>query len=493
MRLKHLWRPVLGGLCVALGCYLLFFHRLADRDLWSSHEARAGMDAQSVLDGEWLPRLYDGRPELQKPPLYYWLVAALARARGTAVDAWAVRLPSALAALGCVGLLLLLGWAKGRPRAGLLAGLALATGIHFTWLARIGRIDLPLAFTTTAALVALQLRERSRAFLVVAFAAAAAGVLLKGPIGLALPAAAGAARLLLEGRWPAFWELGAWRALAGRLGLVWGAALVLALTLPVFVWLENASGGRFGQEFFWAHNLERGLGGGRLRSHAWWLYGPYFLLYFLPWSPLVVAGALAGRGRAWRADGLARLGLAWLVGVVLLLSCARFKRADYLAPAYPGAALFVGCLLDRWLTSPWRRPLWAGVTATAVLVGAGWAWWVTAHLPAEEACRDYRPFAAEVRRRAPAPAPVLFFRTEAHALAFRTGPPLTGTSDWGELQARLGRPGEHFVVMPPGCLDECRGRLRGVCLEELARNVPPGGAHERPLVLLRGRAQGVER
>ena len=31
----------------------------------------------------------------------------------------------------------------GRPRAGFLAGTCLATAVHFTWLARIGRIDMP--------------------------------------------------------------------------------------------------------------------------------------------------------------------------------------------------------------------------------------------------------------------------------------------------------------------------------------------------------------
>src|SRR5258707_10522226 len=63
---------------IALSGFLFFYH-LAERDLWSSHEARAAQDAQSVLDDhQWgLPRLFDGRLELQKPPLYYWLVALL--------------------------------------------------------------------------------------------------------------------------------------------------------------------------------------------------------------------------------------------------------------------------------------------------------------------------------------------------------------------------------------------------------------------------------
>src|SRR5262249_56895710 len=73
---------------VSFVVYVLFFHRLANRDLWSSHEARAAMDAQTILDdGTWaLPHLYGGQVELQKPPLYYWLVALVAPGRGGLVD-----------------------------------------------------------------------------------------------------------------------------------------------------------------------------------------------------------------------------------------------------------------------------------------------------------------------------------------------------------------------------------------------------------------------
>src|SRR5439155_6426090 len=88
--------------------FFLFFYRLGERDLWSSHEGRAAQDAETILeDGNWgLPRLFDRKyVDLQKPPLYYWLVAGIAWVRGQPVDAWAVRLPSALTAAGC-GLLI---------------------------------------------------------------------------------------------------------------------------------------------------------------------------------------------------------------------------------------------------------------------------------------------------------------------------------------------------------------------------------------------------
>src|SRR5437660_656510 len=95
---------LLATAAIGLALYVLFFHRLADRDLWSSHEARAAMNAQTILeDGTWgLPHLYDGKPELQKPPLYYWLVAGLGWLRGGVVDAWSVRLPATIAVVGCV-------------------------------------------------------------------------------------------------------------------------------------------------------------------------------------------------------------------------------------------------------------------------------------------------------------------------------------------------------------------------------------------------------
>jgi 4-amino-4-deoxy-L-arabinose transferase-like glycosyltransferase len=481
-------------------CAFLFGHRLAERDLWSSHEARAGMDAQSVLDGGGaLPHLFDGRAEVQKPPLYYWLVAGVARLRGGAVDAWAVRLPAAISALLCVGSVVALPWRR-RPAAGLLAGLVLATAAHFTWLARIGRVDMPLTLCVTVAAGAVYLARGERrcgragravAWLGVAYLAVAFGVMLKGPIALVLPAAVVVAHLLTEGELPPPWRPRAYWGLAHELGLWWGLPLVAALTVPWFYWLDAASGGEFVHVFLWHHNVERGLGGSSLRANPWWFYAPQFAVDFLPWTPLLaVAAVCCWRRGHWRLDPDARFGLAWFVAVLLVLSCARFKRADYLLPAYPGAALFLGCVwCDEAARRRWRPALALLPAVLAVGMVLYWGARVGWTLPAQEPFRDYRAFAAEVRRRAPAPRPVFFFRTEAHALAFHLGRPLAVLVQWEELRARLSRPGTHHVVLPPDCAAEAPAALPGVRLEELLRNTDlSGGTHERPLVLLRARA-----
>src|SRR5207248_9492868 len=101
---KQLVSCLCSSVFVCGSCSLLFFDRLGERDLWASHEARAAQDAQTILDtGDWVvPRLFDGQPELQKPPLYYWLVAGLGWLHGGRVDAIAERLPAALAGAATV-------------------------------------------------------------------------------------------------------------------------------------------------------------------------------------------------------------------------------------------------------------------------------------------------------------------------------------------------------------------------------------------------------
>jgi 4-amino-4-deoxy-L-arabinose transferase-like glycosyltransferase len=499
---------------------LLFFHRLADRDLWSSHEARAAQDAQTILDdGAWgLPRQFDGEPELQKPPLYYWLVAVLAWCRGGRVDAWAVRLPAALSALGCVLFVWWMCRRRGRPVAALVSAAVLATALHFTWLARVGRIDMPLTLAVTVAVGGLYLaalpplapvlggegsgvrgaacglagllqrrpakpqaaKELRPLF---AYLAAAAAVLLKGPIGFVLPAAVLTVHLLAEG---------GRRVRLARLGLWWGLPLVAVVALPWFFWADARTQGEMFRVFIWHHNFERGFdASGGLREHPWWFYGPQFALDFLPWSPFLAAAAwYLFRGGRWRQDAEARLGLVWFVAVGLLLSCARFKRSDYLLPAYPGAALFLGCAAERWYrqTRLVRLPPAAfGVMLTGCV--AGWLIYVQVYLPRVEPQYEVKRFAAAIRRLAPAPEPVLLFRTEHHALAFHVGRPLQILVQWPDLEtwATGAKPG--YVVMPPGSYAELEKELpswrsleKVLCNTELS-----GGHHDKPLVLLRTR------
>jgi len=477
-----------------LSAGLLFFLHLGRQDLWASHEARAAQDAQGILDhGQWaLPRLFDGQSELQKPAGYYWLVAAAAEMDGGRVEAWVVRLPAAISAL----LTLVLVWLHlrraGRSVAALIAVTVLGTAIHFVTLARTGRIDMPLTCAVAAAMLiscGSRTTER-RSSLVTALALGVIfgiALLLKGPIGVVLPCSAIAIWKLIDRR----------QSMLPRNGSIAWSSLAVAvligpvIALPWYLCANAETNGEFFRVFFVYHHFNRAFGGApTLAGHPWWYYVPRFAADFLPWTPgLFVAISACCRSDLLKHDRLARFGLVWLLVMLVVLSCSRFKRADYLLPAFPGAAIFLGCVAERWyVAATARTQCFARAGFGLVLLGslAGWSIYEDRFEPQQAALHEQRAFADFIRQRCPIPQPVLFFRVESHLLAFHLGRPLHTLVEWGELNDLLAEPGMHYFVTRAEFVPECLRNVRTRPLEMIARSEefstrPP----LRPLVLMR--------
>jgi len=493
--------------------YLLFFHGLGERELWSSHEARAAQDAQSILDGgDWrLPRLMDGRAELQKPPLYYWLTALIARCRG-GVDTVAVRLPATGGALLTALAVYVLLRQLARPRAGLLASLMVLTMVHFTWMGRVGRIDMPLTAATTWSLVGFLLGGIAAArhrpvWLLLGYLSLAAGLMLKGPIAvvlvgvvlgiLALCSALPAHRFPLKAEPPPPPEKDesghqapdertsrlclAWVSLARS--TLWGVPLVAVLVLPWCYWVNESTAGGFVQEFLIKHNFHRGLGGDEqldAHVHPWWFYLARLWFDTAPWG-LLLPAALWWCGP--RRTPLAVWGAAWFGGILGCLSLLQYKRADYLLPAYPGLAILMGVAADGWLTiAPNRLRAWALRAGVLLLAGLAVSWfgYTTWVLPALEPRRALEPFAQTVRHYLPRPGQVILFRVDSHHLTWELGKSVERIWEWENLGWWATRPAPVYVVMPRKFAEECADQLPEGRLLPIADN----GEHECPLVLL---------
>jgi 4-amino-4-deoxy-L-arabinose transferase-like glycosyltransferase len=490
--------PLPAAFILALAC-LLFFPGLADRELVSSHEARAGQNATMILEtGRWgLPRLFDEQIELQKPPLYYWLVTLAALVHGT-VDAWAIRLPAALSALGCVLLVFALLWRCGRPGAGMIAASILATCWHFTWLARVGRIDLPLTLMVTAALGCFYLGNDTWKWRACGYIAIALGILLKGPIAAAL-AVVVALGMTIMAKVAHADSAPAGGRVTRYASLGWGTALVVAIAGPWFLWANWETHGQLWDVFFVYHNFERGFGSDTLAAHPWWFYAGRIWIDAFPWSLLLpIAGTTAWTRRWWRDDSLCRLGVVWFLAIFVLLSCMRFKRADYLLPALPGLAIFLGAVGERW----WRinRPRWAPAAFVAVVTGYVLCWSIGRHAQADfgnlehgDNTWPYRAAAAKIRDHAGADTPIIFFRAEVHPLAFHLRRPLGTIREWENLEVWTNEPRLVYFVMPADCAAEwpehvTRGHLEPVfALGDLL-----DAKHDHNLVVLRN-SQGRDR
>ncbi|MSR55498.1 MAG: phospholipid carrier-dependent glycosyltransferase [Gemmataceae bacterium] len=518
-----------------LFCALLLSQGIATRSLWASHEARAAQNAQLMLDdGDWLlPRLFDGQVELQKPPGFYWLVAGVGAARG-GVDAVAVRLPAILAGMLMV---LMIWWhlhRRGRYVAAFVAGVVLVGAVHFTGTARIGRIDVPLACAVTAIILNSRLSPTPRSG-----EGGARGIwigvlggialLLKGPIGIVLPVAVLGVLCLLE--------RGSIRRYS-VLALISGS-IALAIAAPWYLWANAATDGEFFRTFFLYHHVNRAFGGAEaLAGHPRWYYVPRFAADFLPWTPLLILALVQYCRRSLRAaqivvgtcrvpsqeesvasvgklstskgesgtrsvpttsvspiehrDSDARFGLIWLVVMILVLSISRFKRADYLLPAYGGAAIFLGCAIERWYlerSAKHRQRLLAAFIVSLALLPVGWLAFDRIVTAREGAARDQEAFATRVRELAPQPHEIVLFRVESHQLGYHLGRPIHTLVEWSDLNVRLREPGPHFIVTRAEFLDEVR-QYASCVPEVISRSEDVSAVRQhRPLILLRFHGQ----
>ena len=137
---------------------LLLLWNLGARDLWAPDEPRYGQVAEelrSLRHGpEGLVLLHlNGEAYTQKPPLYYWLAALAGSAQGR-VSEGAARLPSALAGLATIALVLRFGSALFGRAAGTCAAGLLLTVYPFAQLARRAQLDVVLTLFETTALFA---------------------------------------------------------------------------------------------------------------------------------------------------------------------------------------------------------------------------------------------------------------------------------------------------------------------------------------------------
>jgi len=307
--------------------------------------------ARNMLEsGDWVTARLNGIPYLEKSPLKYWLIAASFAIFG--VNDWAARIPVALAAVALCWLTARFGtWAFG-ARAGMYAGLALATSAGLFLFTRVQIPDVILTLTITLALWALLgALEGERRWALVFWAAIGAGLLLKGLIAAVFPLGAALLYLLLRGQ---LLNQETWR----RLRPLAGIALLLAIAAPWHIAATLANPPYFDltlrsepgvwRGFFWFYfvneHLLRFLNLRHPRDYntvprLWfWLL---HLVWLFPWSvylPAALRAPFRGEDRAARARQLA---LCW-AGLVLVFFTFSTTQEYYSMPAYPALALLIG-------------------------------------------------------------------------------------------------------------------------------------------------------
>jgi 4-amino-4-deoxy-L-arabinose transferase-like glycosyltransferase len=340
------WWRRLGPECVlALLAGLVFLGCLGSVDLWGKREQRASAEAIDTIDqNHWLVARIQGRPRLEKPPIPRWTIAALMTLTGRR-DEWMVRLPSALSALGMVGLAYALGCRLGGRSVGLASGLALTSMGFFVSEMRQAGNDGLLAFFTTLALYAAwrrlhgegtEVRDDAadgRGWSLLMYGAMGLGFLCKGPICVVLAAVTlvpylACARKLRTGL----------RLLADGWGLL--LFVVLAASWPVPVLVNDPNAVRV-----WMLEMGQKAGTAGIAHHRYRMpLAADWPWMTLPWAVIATMGAVLPLLNRRGAEYRPRVWFVWwwAVGNLAMFCLWSVAKPNYFIPCLPAAAVLAG-------------------------------------------------------------------------------------------------------------------------------------------------------
>ena len=364
-----------GGIYVGLAALVavIWLVALGARPLFNPDEGRyAEIPREMLAGGSWIVPHLDGLAYIEKPPLQYWATAAALQVFGPSV--FAARLYTALCALGTVLVVWIAAKRLWSEAAAWRAAAVLSSTLLFVVLGQLLTLDMSLTCYMTLALAGFllaqpapgraQRRESARRWMLVAWFAAALGVLTKGLVAAAIPAAV----LVLYSLYSR--DYSPWRRLHAMLGL----PLFLVITVP-WHWLAQRDLPDFAEFFFVHEHLSRYLTPSAHREEVWWFFGAVFLLGSTPWTVSavrVVATQWVRRAPRDQFDPGLFLWM-WVVFIGLFFSLSDSKLIPYLLPAMPGVALLIAASSP----SAWRRDAWltALLTLLAAVVLAACSFW----------------------------------------------------------------------------------------------------------------------
>ncbi|MEH2419600.1 MAG: glycosyltransferase family 39 protein [Nostoc sp.] len=351
---------------------------------------------QMLVTGDWITPFFNGDTRFDKPALIYWCQAIAYAIIG--VNEWAVRLPSAIAALGLICLAFYtVHWylAKqdeleqvSRPTRRYLTSFIVAALMALNpetiiW-ARTGVSDMLLTGCMASALLCFFVgyagKEGSREeqggsrgqgenFLpqspapspsassaqslmpnalfpnkwYLAFYLLIAGAILtKGPVGIVLPGLIVGAFLLYVGKL---------REVLREMRLLVGILIIIGLSVPWYALVIWRNGWNYINSFFGYHNLERFTEVVNGHSAPWYFYFLVVLLGFAPYSvylPLSIVKLKFWQRSHWRSlERFQQFGLFawfWFASIFGFFTIAVTKLPSYVLPLMPAAAILVALL-----------------------------------------------------------------------------------------------------------------------------------------------------
>jgi 4-amino-4-deoxy-L-arabinose transferase-like glycosyltransferase len=368
-------RAVRVDLCWLIGLTLLLVATgIGLRDPWPADEPRFTLIARDMIaSGNWLIPQVGGDLYADKPPLYFWLLAAAMKLTG--LPKLAFLLPSFMAAAGCVVLVYDLARRLWNRETALAAGFALLATAQFLWQARQAQIDATLCFWTTLGLYGLLrhlLLGPAWRWWAIGWAAAGFGIITKGigflPLLVLIPYA------LARGRaWHPRPEVAwGWRWAVGPVAFIGAIATWLA---PMLIAASSDPQlAHYRDEILFRQTVDRYAQAWHHREPFWYFPVEVIPVLWLPLTALVPWLWGHWRQSLRERDLRVMLPLAWVVLVVLFFSLSSGKRGIYVLPAVPAFVLacapYLSAIVERLAARRVLLAIASLVSVTTVLAAA---------------------------------------------------------------------------------------------------------------------------
>lgn len=343
-------------------CLLFLFFGLNFYPLIDVDETRYAVIAKNLLvSRDWNSLILNYEPFLEKPPLYFWLVAASIKLFGS-MSAFAVRFPVAILASLLTFFTYFFGKKIISRKFGIISALVLLTSIFFLILSHVAILDIVLTVFIASALYCGVLTNfcepRFKKYYWFCFYVfMGLGVLAKGILAFALPfLIMFVYNLVLKNI----------REMFKPVHILPGVIAFFATVLPWHILMYLEYGNTFVKEYFLLHHFARFVDSVNIgRERPFWYFIPVFLLGFLPWTLVFIAAVVRGFNKLADRFELLQGNLktkliallevqsneqklllfAWIYFIFgfLFFSFSSTKLPTYILPIFPAAALITGC------------------------------------------------------------------------------------------------------------------------------------------------------
>lgn len=346
---------------LTLACLFFLFLGLGNYPLLDVDETRYAVMARDLVSSwNWNDLKLNAVPFLEKPPLYFWFVAASIKLFGV-FNQWVVRLPIALLASFLVFFTYFFGKKVISRKYGMISALILLSSIFFLIFSHIAIIDMVLTVFMTSALYFAFLThfcedKNKKYYWWYFYTFIGIGFMAKGILALAIPVTVVFIYNLITKTLKEMFR---------PINMLPGVIIFLCLTIPWHFIMYNHYGFQFVKEYFLIHHFARFINSVSIgRERPFLYFVPVFLMGFMPWTFVFLAFLYDGwkklcakfksiQGRFIdkllglleaknNEEKLLLFASLYFIIVFFVFSSSSTKLPTYILPVFPSAALLTG-------------------------------------------------------------------------------------------------------------------------------------------------------